>query len=44
VRSVPAAWTDIVPSAPFVALATGRALFHPDDLLTLVALIHGAER
>ena len=37
--SVPAQWTDARPPDPFVALAAGRALFRPDDLLAAVALI-----
>ena len=43
-RSVPATWTDVVPPEPFVAVAAGRALFRPDDLLAMVALIQEAER
>jgi Family of unknown function (DUF5372) len=43
-RSVPAAWTDAVPADPFVAVAAGRALFRPDDLLAAVALIREMDR
>ena len=38
-RSLPAAWTDVVGVDAFVALAEGRSLFRVEDLLALVALI-----
>ena len=41
VRSMPAAWTDVGASDPFVALAAGRAAFRTADLLALVALVRG---
>ena len=40
VRGLPAAWTSLVPPDPFVVFAQGRALFRPDDLLALSALLH----
>ena len=38
-RSLPAAWSDVVGVDAFVALAEGRSLFRVEDLLALVALI-----
>ena len=40
--SMPAKWTDVVVPDPFVAIAAGRALFRPDDLATIVALLQPA--
>lgn len=37
--ALPATWTDAVPLDPFVAVAEGRALFRPADLLTLCDLL-----
>lgn len=39
VRSLPAAWTDVVEPDAFVALAAGRSLFRVDDLLALSDLV-----
>jgi hypothetical protein len=39
VRSLPAAWTDVVGPDIFVAQAAGRSLFRVDDLLTLCNLV-----
>ena len=39
VRSLPAAWTSIVPPDPNVVLAAGRATFRVADLLQLSQLI-----
>ena len=39
VRSMPAAWTDVGESDPFVALAAGRAAVRTEDLLALAALV-----
>jgi hypothetical protein len=41
-RSVPAGWTDVVSPEPFVAVAAGRALFRPADLLALARLLREA--
>jgi len=38
-QSLPAAWTDIGPADPFVAIAAGRAIFRFEDLLALVRLL-----
>jgi len=40
VRTLPASWTDLGPTDPFVAVAAGRSLFRVDDLLR-VALLMG---
>jgi hypothetical protein len=42
--TLPAAWTDAVPLDPFVAVAEGRALFRPEDLLRLCDLIAGLKQ
>ena len=44
-RHLPANWTDVEETDPFVAIASGRAHFCPGDLLRLSALIEelGAE-
>ncbi len=39
VRSLPAAWTDVVEVEAFVALAEGRSLFRVKDLRALVELV-----
>ena len=39
VRTLPAAWTSIVPPDPSVVLAAGRAAFRVADLLTLAHLM-----
>ena len=39
VASLPAAWTDIDPVDPFVAMAAGRCPFRVDDLLAVADLI-----
>ena len=38
-ESIPAKWTDVIASDPFVVIAAGRALFRLDDLLEVVRLI-----
>jgi hypothetical protein len=38
-RSVPAAWTDVDPSDPFVVMADGRSPLRVADLLALAELI-----
>jgi hypothetical protein len=43
-QSVPAKWTDVVASDPFVVIAAGRALFRVDDLVEIVALLQLAGR
>jgi hypothetical protein len=43
VRGLPAAWTSIVPPAPDVVLAAGRAAFRVADLLQLSQLIQRIE-
>jgi Family of unknown function (DUF5372) len=43
VRTLPAAWTSIVPPDPSVVLATGRAAFRVADLLTLAHRIQRIE-
>jgi hypothetical protein len=42
--ALPASWTDVVAADPFVTVAAGRAPFQPNDLLTLVQLIHDLAR
>jgi hypothetical protein len=44
VRTLPAAWTSIVPPDPSVVLAAGRAAFRVADLLPLVHLIQRIEQ
>jgi hypothetical protein len=39
VRSLPAAWTDVVEVDAVVALAEGRSLFRVEDLRALVELV-----
>lgn len=38
-HSVPAHWTDVLPSDPFRVLAAGRACFRPRELQQLAALM-----
>lgn len=40
---LPAAWTDVVPTDPFVAVAAGRSPFRFQDLLGLAELIERFE-
>lgn len=40
-RWLPAAWTDLVPPDPYVALSAGRSMFRVADLLSLAALVRG---
>jgi len=44
VRTLPAAWTSIVPPDPSVVLAAGRSAFRVADLLTLSHLISRLEQ
>jgi hypothetical protein len=44
VRTLPAAWTSIVPPDPSVVLAAGRAAFRVADLLALVHLMQRIEQ
>jgi len=44
VRTLPAAWTSIVPPDPGVVLAAGQAAFRVADLLPLVHLIQRIEQ
>ena len=37
--SVPAPWTDVLPSDPFRVLAAGRAYFRPSELQQLATLV-----
>jgi hypothetical protein len=39
-RSLPAAWTDLVPADPFVQLASGRAILRLQDVQRLLRLLH----
>jgi len=39
VCSLPAGWTSVAPSDPYVTLSAGRSLFRLDDLLTLVRVV-----
>lgn len=39
--SIPAAWTDVDPPDPFVAISAGRSAFRIEDLLALAALLEG---
>jgi Family of unknown function (DUF5372) len=43
-RSLPAAWTDVVPPDPAVAAAAGRAAFRAGDLLQLARLLRALDR
>jgi hypothetical protein len=40
-RSFPTAWTNVAPVDPFVVLSQGRSLWRIEELLELVALVHG---
>lgn len=40
-RSLPASWTDVDPSDPFVVIAAGRSAFRVEDLLSLASLLDG---
>ena len=42
-RSLPAAWTDVAPPDPFVAVAAGRAPFRLEDLRRLAALLRALD-
>jgi hypothetical protein len=37
--ALPASWTDVIATNPFVSVAGGRALFRPDDLVELADLL-----
>jgi hypothetical protein len=37
--SIPATWTDVVDTEPFVAISAGRSYFRTQDLLEMVSLI-----
>ena len=37
--AVPAAWTDVIATDPFIVVAAGRAAFRANDLLELALLI-----
>jgi hypothetical protein len=37
--SIPATWTNLCPTDPFVAVSAGRSLFRADDLLELAVLV-----
>ena len=37
--ALPASWTDVIATDPFVSMAGGRALFRADDLLELARLL-----
>jgi hypothetical protein len=39
IYSVPANWTDVEGTEPFVVLSAGRSLFRVEDLLILSALV-----
>jgi hypothetical protein len=39
VWTLPASWTDLAPTDPFVAVAAGRSLFRVEDLLRLAHLL-----
>jgi hypothetical protein len=41
--TIPALWTSIAPSDPFVIVAAGRSLFRYEDLLKLAALLEGLQ-
>ena len=43
-RHLPACWTDVEGTDPFVAIASGRAHFRPGDLLRLAELVSNMER
>lgn len=42
-RSLPAAWTDVAPLDPAVAIAAGRAAFRAADLLRVVQLLQALD-
>ena len=39
VATMPLSWTDLAPPDVFVSISAGRALFRPEDLLQLAALL-----
>ena len=43
VRSLPASWTNVGPTDPFVVIAACRAFFRPVELLALVTLLRQLE-
>ena len=44
VRTLPAAWTSLVPTDPSIVLAGGRAAFQVRDLLALIQLLQRIEQ
>ena len=42
-RSIPVAWTDSVPTDPYISVGGGRSLFRVEDLMELVRMIKGSE-
>jgi Family of unknown function (DUF5372) len=44
VRSLPARWTDVDRTDPFLVVAAGRAHFRPEDLLQLAHLLTELQR
>jgi hypothetical protein len=42
-RSLPAAWTDVAPPVPFVAVAAGRCPLRLDDLQRIATLLRTVE-
>jgi len=42
-RSIPVAWTDVVPADPYISVGAGRSLFRVEDLIELVRMITGGE-
>ena len=43
-RSLPAAWTNVIPDDPFVVMAAGRCAFRVADLLALATLLERQPR
>jgi Family of unknown function (DUF5372) len=42
-RSLPTAWTNLAPPAPFVVLAAGRAILRFTDVQMLIRLLHDVD-
>ena len=43
-RSVPVAWTDVVPSDPYISVGGGRSRFRVEDLMELVRLLRESQK
>jgi hypothetical protein len=43
-RSIPAGWTDVVSSDPFVVVSAGRSWFRVEELVVLASLVEALLR